>query len=83
MSTEALNGSRSITETSTLPQVDSVVHGPPMAADQEISDEKTEPEPKRTDEKMEPKLDTTSCPFCGGDLKNIVTVVPKIADYVG
>ena len=54
MSTEALNGSRSITETSTLPQVDSVVHGPPMAADQEISDEKTEPEaePKRTDEKM-------------------------------
>ena len=72
------------TEISTLSQVDSVVHGPPiLVADQEISDEKTEPEPKRTDEKMEPKLATTSCPFCGGDLKNIVTVVPKIADYVG
>ena len=44
------------------------------ADDQEISDEKTvAPAPKRTDEKMAPKVDITTCPFCGGDLKNMVT----------
>ena len=60
------------------------------ADDQEISDEKTvAPAPKRTDEKMAPKvvfsMDITTCPFCGGDLENkVVTTgrVTKVANYI-
>ena len=89
------------TETSNLSDVDSfvptmvadqeisdekIVASKISADDQEISDEKTvAPAPKRTDEKMAPKVDITTCPFCGGDLKNMVTTgrVTKIANYIG
>ena len=70
------------TESFLFSEAESVVQT--MAADQEISGEKTVA-PKRTDEKMAPKLDTTACPFCGDELLTSKKrfAVTKIVNFVG